>query len=253
MRWWTGIYGRFAVKVIYLNNGAARNLLAAGVPAQKLTRRLWGNWGIDCGEFSPQSKSKVKSQKLKVPIVLFVGRMSEAKGVPWLIEAMEQVIKKFPKAQLWLAGPMVKNSKFQIPNSKLVKQLGVVKNQDLPVYFRQATVVAAPSITTRIWEEQVGNVILQALACGVPVVATLSGAIPEYVQDGQGVILVPEKNSQAISQAIIKIFNLSPKDRKDFGLKGRSWVLHRYEVKKNIGQLEKWLLQQVAQNSKKTY
>ena len=83
--------------------------------------------------------------------------------------------------------------------------LGTVKNRDLPPHFRNADVFIAPSITTHRWEEQVGMTNIQAMASGVPVISTLSGAIPEYVPDGVAGILVPEQDPRALAEAIRRI------------------------------------------------
>lgn len=241
INWWTGLYGRGATRVLYVNEAAHQNLLKAGVPEQKMERKLWGNWGIDTGEFS-SVKSKVKSKNEKDQVILFVGKISEAKGVPWLIEAMDEVIKQFPKAQLWLAGPIEKNS--QLANSlthEYINNLGIVKNKDMPDLMRKATIVAAPSITTKNWAEQVGNVSLQALSCGVPVVTTNSGAIPEFVKDGQGAMLVPEKDSKALATAISGLLG-NDKMRVEMSQLGRKWILARYDVRKNIEKLDNWVV-----------
>lgn len=185
--------------------------------------------------------SNVKGQMSKVPVVLFVGKISVAKGVPWLLEAMEEVVKEFPKVQLWLAGSIDKNYELRIKNYAFIKYLGIIKNRDVAKLYRQATVVVAPSVTTKTWAEQVGNVNLQALSCGVPVVTTNSGAIPEYVKDGQGVTIVSEKDSKALAAAISRLLG-SDKIRATMSRLGRQWILARYDVRKNIAQLDNWLV-----------
>lgn len=238
VHWWAAVYGRQAVRVLYLNDGAKRNLVEVGIPVDKLERKLWGNWGIDTREFRPLKLHKTR--KLQKPVVLFVGKISEAKGVPWLLKAMEEVVKKVPKAGLWLAGPIDPNYQLSIINYPFAKYLGIVKNKKIAAIFRKAAVAAAPSITTKTWEEQVGNVILQAMSCGVPVVATCSGAIPEYVKDGHGVILVPEKDSLALAVAISRLLE-NKKIREYQSQLAKKWIVEHCEVRKNIKALDKWL------------
>lgn len=262
INWWTGVYGRGAKKVIYLNEAAKQSLLTSGVPAEKLERKLWGNWGVDVDEFRPNranNESTLITNKKNIryshsfaisegerPVVLFVGKISVAKGVPWLLEAMEQVVKQFPEAKLWLAGP-TDSSQFSrlrgqaVSNFQFVKHLGIIKNRDIADLYRQATIVAAPSITTKTWAEQVGNVNLQALSCGVPVVTTNSGAIPEYVKDGQGALIVPEKDSKALANAISRLLG-NPGIRATQSRLARRWISERYDVRKNIAELDNWVI-----------
>ncbi|MBI4175357.1 glycosyltransferase family 4 protein [Candidatus Berkelbacteria bacterium] len=254
LSWWARQYATHSDRIITLNNGAETMLKRLQIPEEKLVRLLWGTWGIDCREFSPQSKSKVNlprrqagSQpaspaggKSKGARVLFVGRVARAKGLPWILEAWPTIQMQFPSTELVIGGPCNEPELIEeITKIGATWTGGPVKNHDLPALFRTADVVVAPSITTRAWEEQIGMINLQAMACGVPIVTTTSGAIPEYVQGGEGALLVPEQNSQAIAAAVIRIFKLP--HRQQFGQRGRTFVCHRYEVRRNIKQLETFL------------
>jgi len=227
---------RQADLLIYLNQGARRNLIKLGAPQAKLKRLFWGSWGT--GEhFRPNSK--IKNQNAKLKTVIYVGVISRRKGIEYLVEAMERVIKKLPKVQLWLVGPP---GDFQPPRRTWIKVFGPVKNRQLPKFFQRATVSVLPSVSTQTWQEQVGMVNLQALACGTPVVTTRSGAIPEFVKGGEGVILVPEKNPAALARVLIKLLNLSPLKLKTFGLAGRKFAIRRYQVANNVKKAEQTLL-----------
>jgi glycosyltransferase involved in cell wall biosynthesis len=232
-----GWFGRQATGVITLNDGARRNLLAAGIPSRKLQRLNWGTWGIDLQEFKPN-----KSQRSKRPLVFFVGRVSAAKGVPDILAAWPTILAAVPNAQLVVAGPGADDSLLkQIKQSPATRSLGPIKNAELPTYFQQAWVTVAPSVTTPTWEEQVGMINLQSLACETPVVTTESGAIPEYVVDAQGASLVPERDSAAIASAVIKLLTDSSL-RSQQGTLGRSHVANHYEVQANIAIDEAYVL-----------
>jgi glycosyltransferase involved in cell wall biosynthesis len=79
--------------------------------------------------------------------------------------------------------------------------LGPGKNRDVPTLMRAADVLTAPSISNRRWAAQVGMVLLQAMACGLPVVTTWSGSIPACVADEATGLLVPERAPAALSAA----------------------------------------------------
>jgi glycosyltransferase involved in cell wall biosynthesis len=79
-----------------------------------------------------------------------------------------------------------------------------------------------PSRTTARWKEQFGRVIIEAQACGVPVIGSDSGAIPEVLGD-RGLV-VPERNPVALAQAMTRLAS-SPALCSDFRHRGRAHVL----------------------------
>ncbi|MBI2589812.1 glycosyltransferase family 4 protein [Candidatus Berkelbacteria bacterium] len=233
-----GVYGRAAAGVINLNLGARANLIAAGVPEHKITRLNWGTWGIDVAEFDSDPK-----RRSTYPLVFFVGRVSEAKGVPDLLSAWPKILELYPKAKLVIGGPIDPQSPLnaQIKDSPATTFLGPIKNAELPRYFQEAWVTVAPSVTTKTWEEQVGMINLQSLACATPVVTTNSGAIPEYVGENHGAILVPEHAPETITRAVCQ-FLADAKRRVLAGQRGRRHVVKEYEVKKNVERDEEYVL-----------
>lgn len=225
------LYARAATSVIYLNEGAKKNILTLGVPPDKLQKLYWGTWGMDLNEFKP-------GRKAAEPTVLFVGKVERAKGIPWLLEAFNLVLKELPNAVLLIAGPSLSSEpKLQ---GKNVRYLGIVKNKDLPELFQRAWVTAAPSITTRSWEEQVGMVNLQSLACATPVVTTESGAIPEYVPSSAA-IFVPEKDSKQLAKGIIKLLKDKSLNSR-LGRSGRRYAEQHYNAIDNIHKAQKMLI-----------
>ncbi len=232
INWWVGVLADSARAVIYLNQGAKENLERAGVRRSKLHHLMWGNWGVDVGEFSPaKTKHATKKGQPSRPVVLFVGKLSCDKGLPWLVGAMGRVVQEIPRARLRLVGH--KDPSYSLPRQTFIEYLGPVKNSRLPEIYRQAQVVVAPSITTQKWSEQVGNVILQAMSCGVPVVASRSGAIPEFVSQGQGVALIEVGQELELAQAIIK-FLTDQSYRRLQSKKARQWILAHYSAQSNI-------------------
>lgn len=240
VRW----FGRQATGIVTLNNGAERNLRAAGIPKRKLTRLNWGTWGIDMAEFTPN-----ESMRSKRPLVFFVGRVSTAKGVPDLLAAWPQILEANPTAHLVVAGPGDdQDLRTAIKHSPATDSLGPIKNAELASYFQRAWVTVAPSTTTAAWEEQVGMVNLQSMACGTPVVSTTSGAIPEYVTDGQGASLVSEHSPRQIAEAVNKLLSDATFRSKQVVL-GRRYVAERYEVRQNVVRDEDYVLGLLAKKA----
>lgn len=232
--------------IICVNEGAKRNVLSVGPYGGKTRKMMYGTWGVDLGEFSPQRDGREPDWGTW-PLLLFVGRLHPEKGVFDLLEAFAIVKNRFPAAKLVLVGDGP--ARTQIEQFALKRGLtssivltGLVKNRDLPAYFRAADVFVAPSITTRKWEEQVGMANIQAMACGVPIVSTRSGAIPEYVPDGVAGILVPERNPQALAGAILSLLENTDLRRR-IGETGRAYAVAHYDARKNVRAAEEVILQ----------
>jgi glycosyltransferase involved in cell wall biosynthesis len=82
---------------------------------------------------------------------------------------------------------------------------GSVDHEDLPSLYRHSHVVVVPSRSTPKWIEQFGRVIIEAMACGIPVIATRSGAIPEVCADSA--LLVPEDSPERLAEALVKLYH----------------------------------------------
>lgn len=228
MRW----YAAQCNFIFFLNQGAKKNLLKAGVRKDKLNFKLWGNWGVDIREFKP-------GRKAEHPIVLFVGRLEKLKGLLDLYQAFAKLKKEYPKLQLWIVG---EGSLATIQLSG-VKYFGNLPNTKLPFLFQQAWITCVPAVSSRIWAEQVGMVNIQSLACGTPVVSTRSGAIPEFITREVG-ILVKESNPRQLTGALRKLL-ANPTLRKQLAVAARKFAKDRYDAKKNIIKIEKFLLRKI--------
>jgi glycosyltransferase involved in cell wall biosynthesis len=224
----------------YLNEGGRRNLCWLGVPESKMTRLMYATWGIDPEEFTPVRDGCEPAWDS--PTILFIGRMHAEKGVFDLLEAFRRVREAFPDAALKLVGggPQIEQVRETSQVLKTCDVLGAIKNRDLPPMLRAAAVFVCPSQSNRKWEEYVGMTNIQAMACGVPVVSTRSGAIPEYVPESAG-ILVPERDPAALAEALIKLLR-DPALRQQKGRAGREHAVIHYDAATNLRRAEEILL-----------
>lgn len=241
------IYAAHANFVLYLNNGARRNLLDVGMAESKLKRCMWGTWGVDTDEFTPRKNG---SEPNFGRSILFVGRLDEGKGIRYLLPAFKRVKKALGEVKLVIIGdgPLRKEIERYIKIKAIeedVAVLGPMKNKDLPPYFRAVDLTVAPSITTKKWEEQIGMVNIQSMACGTPVVSTYSGAIPEYVRHNKTGVLVPEKDVDSLTNAIIKLLR-NDDLREKLGRNARKHAVENLDAKKNVRANEKLLLSLLA-------
>src|SRR5581483_12116980 len=194
---------------------------------------LWGVWGVDTQEFFPRAARDANAP----PTILFAGRLHPEKGIFVLLDAFEIVHAQIPAARLLIAGdgPARDAASAKIRARNLpshVEWLGMVKHRDMVNVFQRADVFCAPSITTRKWAEQVGASTLQAIACGVPVVSTRSGSIPEFIPDGVVGILVEENNARALANALLELL-MNPSRAREMGQRGRALACAQYDAREN--------------------
>jgi glycosyltransferase involved in cell wall biosynthesis len=228
----------------YLNEGGRRNLEWLGAPAGKMKRLMYGTWGIDPREFTPERDGREPDWGPS-PVLLFVGRITPEKGIPDLLQAYALVQATQPGTKLILIGDGPITSAYEASVrgqswSEGVRFLGTIPNRDLPPYFRAAALFLSPSMSTGRWEEYVGMTNLQAMACGLPVVSTRSGAIPEYVPASAG-LLVSERDPQALAEAVLELLS-DPTRRKQMGEAGRAHAVEFYDARRSVLRAEEELL-----------
>lgn len=156
--------------------------------------------GVDLKTFYPP-----KVEGMKRPVVLFVGAVREAKGVFDLVEAWTQVTVKCPYAELWLVGPDYTNGHFAQEveshgHDKTVKMLGPQPLGKVADLMRQAQVLCLPS-----HGEGTPNCVMEAMACGLPIIATEVGGIPDIVECNRTGILVQKGHTQGLADALISL------------------------------------------------
>lgn len=165
-------------------------------------------FGITLKELKEEKIEKIEKEEIKI---LFVGRLIERKGVHILLESFAKVNKIFPKTQLIIAGdgPWRKRledlrDKLDIKDKVIFK--GYLKSGELEKEYKEADIFVLPSIhDVKGDTETLGVVLIEAMEYGVPVIATNVGGIPDVVKDGYNGLLVPEKDPDALAQAIIKL------------------------------------------------
>lgn len=222
-------YAQESKLIFYLNEGAKRNLLEVGADPKKLVKMLYGIWGVNTDVFYPKANQS-KNQ------ILFMGRLEEAKGLPYVIEAWKKIAKDYPEIKIHFSG---KGELSHLIHGSRMSH-GFAKNNELPDLINRSLFSITASITQKRWEEQVGMTNLLALSCGIPVITTLSGAIPEYVNPEVG-ILVPEKDSEALSQAMRRLLD-NPDLREKMGKRARQYILDHYDAQKTVAKIEQILL-----------
>lgn len=172
------------------------------------------NNGVDTNRFNPQVKGdRVRSMhNLKNDkFALFVGALTTFhayKGVDLLISAFSQVSKQCKNVRLVIVGGgnMLENYKQQAARlglSNLVIFAGFVSDSVLPEYYAACDFAVLPSKDA---SEGFGLVLVEAMACGKAVIGSATGGIVDLISNGVNGLLIPPVNEEALSQAMISLF-----------------------------------------------
>lgn len=160
--------------------------------------------GCDLDTFGPENRRNNYFQQNGKKIVLFVGRLAEKKGVTYLIEAVRELDVKLVIVG---KGPLENQLKNQADNLKeKVVFLGAKTHEELRSIYASADIFVAPSITAKDGDKEgVPTTIIEAMASGLPVIASATSGIPEVVENNKNGFLVQEKDIIGIKNCIEKL------------------------------------------------
>jgi len=195
-------------KVIAASNYMAKRVSQLyGVQSNKVVVVLNG---IDVEKYKIENKKAIDSVRDKFglnssPLVLYVGRLDERKGILHLILAFYSVLKRIPNARLVIVGTgHLKDSLMKVARSLRMNGsvvfCGRVSDEELIALYKIADVCVIPSTY-----EPSSLVPLEAMAAGIPVIATNVGGFPDYITHGETGLLVEPANPYALAKAIVKV------------------------------------------------
>ena len=196
------------------NSEALENVVKAGFPARRPLEHIF--WGIPLDLFRPRDKERAKAELgLEFEhMVGYAGRLLPEKGLAVLLDAT----RRLPPSVHCLiigSGPMRAELELSAGSSDLRERVhfhDVMEPALLAKYMNSLDALVLPSLTTPHWKEQYGRVLPEAMACGVPVIGSDSGAIPEVV--GPAGLIVRENDPAALAEAISDVvFNKETAER----------------------------------------
>lgn len=184
--------------------------------------------GIAPEWFYPSRNEFLRQQLgLKDFTIGYLGRIVPEKGLWVLLDALTALNIDW-QCLLVGDGPIRAEWLKQARNRGLDRRIvwmPTISHTKVPDYINTMDVLVLPSLTTLRWKEQFGHVLIEAMACRVPVIGSNSGAIPEVIGDAG--IIVPEGDPNALAQAIEQLY-MSKSKRVTLGLKGRERVLSHF-------------------------
>ncbi|HMW14285.1 MAG TPA: glycosyltransferase [Pseudomonadales bacterium] len=202
------------------------------------------------GRFTPGSDSARRGDTL-----LFVGRLVEKKGVNHLLDALAQLQRQGRQLQLWIVGQGPGLEPLQAQTERLglaawVTFWGAVEHARLADFYRLATLAVTPSVVAEGGDQEgFGLVIVEAMGCGCPVVASALPAIGDIVIDGETGLLVPPADPTALAHAIGQLLD-QPEQARRLATTARQRVVERFDWQQVTERYADLLLRMIERNER---
>jgi glycosyltransferase involved in cell wall biosynthesis len=211
-------------QIVTVSHFMEGQLYALGVPRH--TVRVVYN-GVRVDRFRPEARGPSPLVPgADGPVVLYSGRPTLLKGIGVLIEAIPEVLREVPTAHFAFAGGTEAEFRNLTQGKNLpmerIHLLGRVRYDELPAVYAGADVAVAPTFADNVpfW-------VMEAMSCGLPMVASRVGGIPEVVADGKTGVLVTPGSSAALTEALVPLLKDGGR-RRALGQAARNSVVERF-------------------------
>jgi glycosyltransferase involved in cell wall biosynthesis len=179
-------------------------------------------YGVDLKTFVPG-----EGRSSTAFTILYAGRLVPQKGIENLIDAVGRLDAPW---QLLIVGDgpqrlALETRARSIPEPDRIRFIARVAPEDLARIMADVDVLVLPSRTTPVWKEQYGRILVEAMACQIPIAGSDSGAIPDVVGDAG--LIFPEGDATAL-EGCLRRLAASPELRRALGTRGRARVLEHY-------------------------
>ncbi|MCR9132739.1 MAG: glycosyltransferase family 4 protein [bacterium] len=167
----------------------------------------------------------ISSNSPKTRRIIFFGRLSQEKGVDTLLKAASTIANQFDELHFIGRGELetaIENANKNGPLAGKVIRTEWLSVSDLIKRITSSTLAVLPS-----FEESFGNAIVEAMACGIPVITTNAGSIPEIITQNKNGIMIEPGNSHQLSSDIENLLN-NPEKRRSLGKSARETVVSKY-------------------------
>jgi glycosyltransferase involved in cell wall biosynthesis len=198
---------RRAARIIAISEASKQDVVALlGMPAEKVVVTYLGvDLNVFCPEAAEGRAGELEARYgVRQPYVLYVGKLEPRKNLPTLIEAFVSIARGFPDHQLVLAGnpgwdfQAIYETAARIPRRERVRFTGFVDEADLPALYAGADLFVYPSSY-----EGFGIPVLEAMACGTPVITSNVSSLPEVAGDAG--LLVDPLDVSELAQAMRRV------------------------------------------------
>lgn len=217
--------------IVSLSNHCASEAQFVGVPRDKVRVTYWG---VDTRHFHPElDGSEVRSRfgLGSDPVILFVGQVRLRKGPQVMVEALPQVLARHPAAKFLIVGPdfgivdQLKQRVRDLGVAESVRFVGGMSQQELPAFYAASDIFIFPTCTPI---ECLGLSMIQAMACGKPVVGSRINGIPEVIVDDETGFLVEPNNAGELAGKITTLLG-DRTLRERMGIAGRARAVNQFD------------------------
>ncbi|RMD98239.1 MAG: colanic acid biosynthesis glycosyltransferase WcaL [Calditrichaeota bacterium] len=204
--------------------------------------------GVDIRYFKPSFAHGFKNE---LPVILSVGRFVPKKGFPVLIKALKILRQKGFSYQAYFIGGGPEKEKLEALIARLdlndnIQLLSKMCQKEVLEYYRQADLFAlACEVQEDGDRDGIPNVLVEAMAMGLPVVSTNISGIPELIAHEENGLLVPEKDPEAMAGALIRLLTDAELANR-LARAGRAWVERDFDNHKNIAKIGELLSRVLA-------
>jgi glycosyltransferase involved in cell wall biosynthesis len=237
VRFWKTLVLRRAHAVLALSNFlAAATRRYAGLRPSRVSVYPWG---VDLNQFQPVPRAG-SSPGSHAPIVIGLVKHLEPKyGVEYLLRAIPGIRARHPAIRVVIVGngslrAQLEHMAASLSVSDVVSFCGEVSHDQVPRYMADMDIFLMPSVHE---SETFGVAAVEAQAMGIPVVATRIGGVPEAVLENRSALLVPPRDPDALSQAVVRLIE-DPELRRSMSREGRGFVERCYDWRRNAGRVE---------------
>lgn len=185
--------------------------------------------GVDIDLFPRTLSTSMIDRKYKLKgknVVMFAGRLTKQKGAEYVVKAARKI-----KGEVFIIGDGSETEKLKklardlkLKNIHFLGYFGRKHSRELLEFYYRSDVFVAPSV----WQEPLGLVILEAMACETPVVVTRKGGIPLAVKDKVNGLFVRSRNSEDIAAKVNYLLD-NPTMREKMGRSARATVINKFE------------------------
>ena len=218
-----------ASRLLAVSRYLADVALGAGADPERLSVHYQG---VDTHWWTP---APTTAESREEPIVLFVGALSCLKGVDDLARASATLAGRRPHRLVLVGdGPLEAGLRAHAPAH--VTFAGRLDREGVRDWMRRAHVLVLPTKPTQGRQEAAGLVLLEAQACGVPVIAYSTGGTPEMITPGAS-MLSQERSPDALARSIDEALAWSADERADRGAACRAWVKEERSLRGSVDQL----------------
>jgi colanic acid/amylovoran biosynthesis glycosyltransferase len=208
-------------------------LITHGVPEDKLrVHRL----GIDLNRFNP--RTTLPDGPIRVCVV---GRFVEKKGIEYAIRAYAPHACGQVLLDIIGDGPLAPDLRSLVARLELdrfVSFLGVLRPDGVARHLRTCDILLAPSVITRSGDRESGLIVAkEAAACGLPVIGSMHGGLPDIIEEGTTGFLVPERDVERLSDRLGRLI-ADRGLRERMGAAGRLKMEREYDVRERVAELE---------------